>query len=96
MNAAEEREQREWMISQGHADWCMALPRAGVTAPCNCPQGHYDWLGLFMSTEAAAHGDGCSCSKDCDRERAAAYAEIVRLRERLRTGILSRLAWWRT
>lgn len=56
----------------------------------------HDWLAEFMSTEAAAHGDGCSCSKDCDQERAAAHAEILRLRSRLRSGILARLAWWRS
>lgn len=37
-----------------------------------------DWLEVFMQHEV--EGFSCSCSGDCDRERQAAYAEILRLR----------------
>lgn len=39
-----------------------------------------DWLALFIHAQVRDPEKACSCSGDCDRERAAAYAEIMRLR----------------
>lgn len=39
-----------------------------------------NWLNEFMERERETPGHSCSCSRDCDRERQSALAEIQRLR----------------
>lgn len=43
-----------------------------------------DWLAEFMKNEQRRPNHSCSCSGDCDRERAAAFIEIVTMRD----------SWW--
>lgn len=40
----------------------------------------HDWLKSFMRQTEARPDNSCSCSGDCDKERHAAYVEILALR----------------